>query len=140
MVFQAFKTHEGAFLPERKHDTDVGYDICASLLGESVIIQPGAYRRVHTGIAVAIPVGYFLRLTARSSTQHYVLEGVIDPEYRGEIMVGVLNPTPNPITICHGERIAQLVIHERISVTWEEVGALEYNTPRGTGGFGSTGR
>ena len=135
------KLNATARLPERTYDTDTGYDIRACLWQgwRGITLLPGDHHRIHTGIAIAVPPTHFLRLTARSSTQHYVLEGVIDSDYRGEIIVGVLNPTREAITIRDGDRIAQFVIHERISADWVEVRNLP-DTPRGSGGFGSTGK
>ena len=64
--------------------------------------------------------------------------GVIDSDYRGEVMVALHNDSPVPRTVKHGERIAQLVLTPFLTATWNEVEKLN-ETDRGAGGFGSTG-
>jgi dUTPase len=87
LIFDVARIDAAAKLPERKPETSVGYDICACLWMGDVVLKPSVYTRIPTGIAVAVHPDYFLRLTARSSMQHVVLEGVIDPDYRGQVIV-----------------------------------------------------
>ena len=113
--------------------------------GWSLIIQPNETVKVGTGIAVAIPDGYFGGIYARSglATKKGLAPankvGVIDSDYRGEIIVALHNHSTVPQTISQGERIAQLIIQPYTSVEWEEAEELD-STERGDGGFGSTGK
>ena len=107
-------------------------------------IAPGQTVLVHTGIALEIPEGYAGLIYARSglaakrglAPANKV--GVIDADYRGEIMVALYNHSPIPQTVESGERIAQLVIAPFLQAAFEECDDLS-NTQRGEGGFGSTG-
>ena len=134
-------THPHAELPTRAHPTDAGLDLAAS---ETTHIAPGVVTLVPTGIAVAIPDGYFGLLAARSSLaakKAMTLAngvGVIDSDYRGEIKVPVI-----PLDGCHnliqaGQKIAQLIILPIATPTVEVVAELP-DSERGHGGFGSTG-
>lgn len=134
-------THPHAELPTRAHPTDAGLDIAAS---ETTHIAPGVVTLVPTGIAVAIPDGYFGLLAARSSLaakKAMTLAngvGIIDSDYRGEIQVPII-----PLDGCHnliqaGQKIAQLIILPIALPTVEVVAELP-ESARGLGGFGSTG-
>ncbi|MDD6024655.1 MAG: dUTP diphosphatase [Oscillospiraceae bacterium] len=109
------------------------------------VIEAGETLMLPTGIAVAIPSGYVGLIFARSglATKRGLAPankvGVIDADYRGEIMVSMLNHSDTPQTIAPYERIAQLVIVPFVQQSYEEVDQLE-DTERGAGGFGSTGR
>ena len=134
-------THPHAELPTRAHPTDAGLDIAAS---ETTHIAPGVVTLVPTGIAVAIPDGYFGLLAARSSLaakKAMTLAngvGIIDADYRGEIKIPII-----PLDGCHnliqaGQKIAQLIILPIALPTVEVVAELP-ESARGLGGFGSTG-
>jgi dUTP pyrophosphatase len=131
-------------VPVQGHPDDAGYDLCAR---EDVRIPPGGGRvLVPTGLAVAIPSGYAGLVLPRSglAMKHGVSvlngPGLIDPQYRGELKVLLVNTDPTaPYDIHRGDRIAQLVIQKVEYVEWEEVDALD-ETKRDTFGFGSTGR
>ena len=134
-------THPHAELPTRAHPTDAGLDLAAS---ETTHIAPGVVTLVPTGIAVAIPDGYFGLLTARSSLaakKAMTLAngvGIIDSDYRGEIKIPII-----PLDGCHnliqaGQKIAQLIILPIATPTIEVVSELP-ESARGQGGFGSTG-
>ena len=118
-------THPHAELPTRAHPTDAGLDLAAS---ETTHIAPGVVTLVPTGIAVAIPEGHVGILAARSSLaakKSMTLAngvGVIDPDYRGEILVPLVS-LRGMNTIPRGERIAQLVIVPVVRV--ERVGQVE---------------
>ena len=133
-------THPHAELPTRAHPTDAGLDLAAS---EATHIAPGVVTLVPTGIAVAIPEGHVGILAARSSLatkKSMTLAngvGVIDPDYRGEILVPLVS-LRGMNTIPRGERIAQLVIVPCVIPTLDVVPTLP-ETVRGAGGFGSTG-
>lgn len=109
------------------------------------VIEAGETVMLPTGIAVAIPRGYVGLIFARSSlgTKCGLAPankvGVIDADYRGEIMVSLLNHSGKPQTIAPYERVAQMVIVPFVQQAYEEVEELE-DTERGAGGFGSTGR
>ena len=134
-------THPHAEVPTRAHPTDAGLDLAAS---ETTHIAPGVVTLVPTGIAVAIPDGYFGLLAARSSLavkKAMTLAngvGVIDAGFRDEIKVPVI-----PLDGCHnliqaGQKIAQLIIIPIALPTVEVVSELP-ESARGLGGFGSTG-
>lgn len=121
-----------------------GADLRA-LLDENIKIQPGETYFVHTGIAAQIPDGLVGLIYARSGLAckrglaPANCVGVIDSDYRGEIMVALHNYSNNPQEIEPGERVAQLVIAPYIAADFEEAESLD-DTDRGEGGFGSTGR
>ncbi|MCF0229267.1 MAG: dUTP diphosphatase [Parasporobacterium sp.] len=138
------KLNDKAIIPTYGTEFSAGADIYACLQ-EPVTIGPGEAYMVHTGIAVEIPVGYAGLIYARSgmavkrglAPSNKV--GVIDADYRGEIMVQLFNQSKQPQTIEPGERIAQMVVTPFLKVLWEECGELS-ETVRGAGGFGSTGK
>lgn len=120
-----------------------GADLYACI-DEKLTIEPGQTVMIPTGIAVAIPRGYVGLIFARSglgikrglAPANKV--GVIDADYRGEIMVALHNHSGEAQTIDVSERIAQMAIVPFQQVTYEETDELD-DTERGTGGFGSTG-
>lgn len=121
-----------------------GLDLRACLPEDdvSLTLAPGARVLVPTGLAVAVPEGHYGRVAPRSGLALKqgvdVLAGVIDGDYRGEVGVLVLNTGDAPVVVCHGDRIAQLIV-ERISRPRPvAVDRLE-DSARGAGGFGSTG-
>ena len=111
----------------------------------TISIEPGESKLVHTGIAVEIPKGYFGAIFARSglATKQGLAPankvGVIDNDYRGEIMVMLHNHSKVERIVNPGDRIAQLVIIPYIKAEFNLVDELD-ETDRGEGGFGSTGR
>ena len=115
------------------------YAVCAA----PVAIAPHQTVMVHTGIALELPVGYaglvYARsgLAAKRNLAPANKVGVVDCDYRGEIMVALHNHGEQEQVIEEGERIAQLVITPYITARFEEVEALS-DTERGVGGFGST--
>lgn len=138
------KLHPGAKLPAYGSEGAVGADLYACL-EEAVTVQPGEVFWVPTGIALEVPAGCAGLVYARSSlgTKRGLAPankvGVIDPDYRGEIKVVLLNHSKQPQTITPGERVAQFVITPVLQPLYEEAEALS-DTDRGTGGFGSTGK
>jgi dUTP pyrophosphatase len=128
----------GAQLPKRAHPTDAGADLFSR---NNYVIAPGEQELVDTGIAVKIPEGYGGFIFNRSSQgkkgitiPHSV--GVIDSDYRGNLMVLLKNISSEPYMINVGDRIAQLVV---MPVLLAEFKDIWNDTDRGTGGFGSTG-
>ena len=121
-----------------------GADLYALTHGP-VEIASGGTALIRTGIAVAIPQGYVGLVFARSglATKQGLAPankvGVIDADYRGEVMVFLHNHSSHPQTIEDGERVAQLVVTPCLTARFECVDELD-GTERGSGGFGSTGR
>jgi dUTP pyrophosphatase len=95
-----------ARLPERKHATDAGVDVYAN---ETVTVAPFSAARVHTGLTFDIRPDFMLLAKPKSGSDFLLGAGVIDPGYQGEILIKVVNYTPNPLTIQHGDALAQLV-------------------------------
>lgn len=138
------KLHENAVVPMYGTEFSAGADLYACM-EEPVTIAPGETAFIHTGIAVEVPVGYAGLVYARSglackkglAPANKV--GVVDADYRGEIMVALHNHSTEAVTVESGERIAQMVITPFLSVDYQVVEELT-ETVRGEGGFGSTGK
>jgi len=111
---------------------------------ETVILEPGVPRLVPTGIRIALPTGFEAQVRPRSglSLRHSIVmpnaPGTIDPGYRGELSVILLNLGPAPYTVHAQDRIAQMVVARYEVVEWVERELAE--SRRGAGGFGSSGR
>ena len=140
------KLRPGAVTPRRGSADAAGYDLYACPAdGQSVTIAPHATAMIGTGLALAIPAGYFGGVLARSGLASRQglrpanCVGVIDADYRGECTVALHNDTDAPRTVAPGDRIAQLVILPFLAAEFSEADALDA-TDRGAGGFGSTGR
>ena len=120
-----------------------GADLYAVSDGD-IVIEPGKTVLVHTGIAMEIPEGYggfiFARsgLASKKGLAPANKVGVVDADYRGEVMVALHNHSDIPQTVSHGERIAQLVVMPFLACEFLECDELS-ETVRGEGGFGSTG-
>lgn len=138
------KLHPNAILPTYGSAEAVGADLYACL-DAPVTIQPGEVYWVSTGIALEVPKGCAGLVYARSSMgakrglAPANKVGVVDPDYRGEVKVVLLNHSNQPQTLLPGERVAQFVITPVFTPAYEEVEELT-DTSRGTGGFGSTGK
>lgn len=138
------KLNEGAIKPTYGTEYSAGADLYACTGGEKVTIPPLGTVMIKTGIAVEIPEGYVGLVFARSgiASKRGLAPankvGVIDSDYRGEIMVAVHNHGNIPGDIDDGERIAQLVIVPYLAADFVESDQL-WDTERGIGGFGSTG-
>ena len=132
-----------AKLPKRQTAGSVGYDISACLNGE-VTLEQGETRKIGSGFAIALEPGYAAFIYARSGLgiNHGVIPancvGVVDSDYRGEVIVGLKNTSVKPYTIKDGDRIAQMVITKCELPEIIPTDHLE-ETTRGAGGFGSTG-
>ena len=138
------KMRENAMIPTYGSLEAAGADLYACLTQE-VTIAPNQTVFIPTGIAMAIPKGCAGLIYARSgmacrrglAPANKV--GVIDSDYRGEIIVALHNHGSEPQTVAHAERIAQMVITPVMTVEYDLVDDLD-DTDRGTGGFGSTGK
>jgi len=137
------RVNPGAVLPECKTEGSVGYDLSACLDNE-IIIQPGETQKVGSGVAIALDPGYAAFIYARSGLGiNYGIApancvGVIDSDYRGEVIVGLRNSSNTPYTVKNSDRIAQMVITKCELPEIVLCQSLE-ETKRGDGGFGSTG-
>ncbi len=134
-----------AILPEYKSALAAGLDLAACLPpGETIVIPPREIRMIRCGFAMAIPPGYEGQVRPRSGLASKFgvtlpnSPGTIDADYRGEMMVPLINHGQQPYTVEHGSRVAQLVIAAVAHARLEEVDSLD-DTPRGAGGFGATG-
>lgn len=128
-------------LPAPAHPDDAGLDLHAA---EGVQLAPGARALVRTGIAVAIPAGYAGLVLPRSGHALRLgvtvlnTPGLIDPGYRGEVKVLLVNHGEAPVSFARGDRVAQLVVVPVVSARLEVVTELP-PAERGADGFGSTG-
>lgn len=146
MEVKVKKLHPAATIPTFGSDEAAGCDLYANLAEEGgmVVIRPGTKRFIKTGIAMAIPKGYGGFLYARSGLackqglRPANCVGVIDSDYRGELIVALYNDSNEERTVSHGDRIAQLVIAPYLRPTFVETDELD-DTQRGAGGFGHTG-
>jgi dUTP pyrophosphatase len=133
-----------ARVPARAYTGDAGYDLTAA---ERVVLAPGERAVLRTGIAMAVPVGYAGLVLPRSglATQFGIslvnTPGLIDPGYRGELMVPLINhDREEAFEVVVGMRIAQLVLVKAAEVQFVGVEFLEESADdRGEGGFGSSG-
>ena len=143
MILRFKKLNEKAIAPTYGSEYAAGADLYA-LSDEDITIQPGQTVLVHTGIAMEIPEGMGGFIYARSGLASKKglapanKVGVVDSDYRGEVMVALHNHGTVPQTVSGGERIAQMVIAPFIKVEYTECDELS-DTVRGAGGFGSTG-
>lgn len=143
MIVRIRRLHPGAQIPVYAHgpSEDAGMDLRAV---EPVVLRPGEPQLVPTGIAIELPPGYEAQIRPRSglALKHSVTlpnsPATIDPGYRGEIRVILLNLGPAPYAIEPGDRIAQMVVARYEAVEWEE--SELSGSRRGEGGFGSSGR
>jgi dUTP pyrophosphatase len=143
MQIRIQRIHPAAILPAYAHGPleDCGMDLHAV---EDVTLEAGVPRLVPTGLTIQVPPGYEAQVRPRSglALKHAITlpnaPGTIDPGYRGEIRVILLNLGREPYTVHAGDRIAQMVVARYEAVEWLE-GDLADST-RGDGGFGSSGR
>lgn len=134
------KLHENAQLPARGSANAAGADLCCI---EGFTLAPGERKAIATGLAVEIQPGWYGRVAPRSglAARHGLdtLAGVVDADYRGELLVLLVNLGAAPVSINAGERIAQFIIERAAQCEYEWTEDLS-DTARGAGGFGSTGR
>jgi dUTP pyrophosphatase len=128
-------------IPMKSHIGDAAIDLQSRI---DVVLEPGDWAAVPTGVAVAIPEGHAGLVIARSG--HALRSGIgvvngpglIDSGYRGEVAVILINHGSGPVSFARGDRIAQLTVVPVPAVEWTEVSSLG-ETTRGGDGFGSTG-
>mgnify|MGYP001095682255 FL=1 len=131
-------------LPRYMTPDSAGMDICAAVR-EDTVLDKGAIALLPTGFALALPRGYEAQVRPRSglAVKHGIglinAPGTIDADYRGEVMIALVNLGPSAYTVRRGDRIAQVVIQRVEQARLEQVEALE-PTERDGGGFGHTGR
>jgi dUTP pyrophosphatase len=143
MKIRIKRLHADAHLPSYAHGPleDAGMDVRTV---ENILLEPNVPAAVATGLALEIPAGYEVQVRPRSglALKHAITlpnsPATIDPGYRGELKVILLNLGKEPYQIHAGDRIAQLVVARYEAVEWEE-GDLA-GSARGIGGFGSSGR
>ena len=127
-------------VPLQNHESDIGYDISAS---DDITLKSSEVTLVNTGIAINLPeqcAGFVLPRSGLSTKHKITLinsPGLIDPGYTGELLVPLINHSDKNYDIKAGDRIAQLVLINTISVDFKLVDSLP-ETDRSTGGFGST--
>ncbi len=132
-------------LPHYESEGAAGMDLRAIVESGSLILKPLERTLVPTGLALEIPQGYEMQIRPRSGLalkQGVTMvnaPGTIDSDYRGEVGVILINMGDSDFKLRHGERIAQMVLAPVTRCAWIEVDALE-PSPRGVGGFGSTGK
>jgi len=131
-------------LPEYQTEHAAGLDLRASLPG-AVSLEPMQRQLIPTGLFIELPAGYEAQVRPRSGLafKHGITvlnsPGTIDADYRGEVMVLLVNLSGQPFVVQPGERIAQLVVAAYQRIAWQPAGELS-ETLRGTGGYGSTGK
>ncbi len=131
----------GARLPEYATEGSAGLDLYACL-DQPMPVPPGSITLVPTGLAMAVPAGHVGLIRDRSSLAVaglHAVAGVIDSDYRGEVMVALHNAAAWDRMVQPGERVAQILLLPCPPARVQEVDGLP-STGRGAGGFGSTGR
>ncbi len=138
------KLDKNAVVPKIATEFSAGADLYACSGGKDIEINSGETVFVHTGLAMEIPVGYVGLVYARSGLASKKglapanKVGVVDSDYRGEIMVAIHNHSGEKQVLADKERIAQIVLTPYLVADYEECEELS-ETARGSGGFGSTG-
>jgi dUTP pyrophosphatase len=134
---------DGLPLPAYETAGSAGMDVRAAV-GAPVDIAPGAIARIPTGLAIEVPAGFEMQIRPRSglAMRHGVslpnTPATIDSDYRGEVVVGLINHGAQPFRVERGMRVAQMVLARAPRIAWQEVDALAPSA-RGAGGFGHTG-
>lgn len=130
-------------LPAYATPQSAGMDLRANI-GESITLRPMERKLIPTGLYMALPAGYEAQVRPRSglALKHGITvlnsPGTIDADYRGEVMVLLVNLSAEDFVVNDGERIAQMVIARHETAVFAEVAELD-KTERGTGGYGHTG-
>jgi dUTP pyrophosphatase len=143
------RLRDDAQVPTKAHITDAGFDLYAS---EDTVIEVDGVTAVHTGIAIEMPPGIWIKIFAKSglAVKHNlgVTAGVIDNAYRGEYIVAMVNYGTEPYEVKKGDKIAQMVVMPHLMPKGLSEGETEITvveefslpTDRGEDGFGSSGR
>jgi dUTP pyrophosphatase len=126
--------------PTKAHESDSGYDFYAS---EDVVVHPEGVTKVPTGVALQLPPNVWMKIEAKSglaTKQHIgVTAGIIDNEYRGEIIIAMVNYSKEFQMLKRGQKVAQGVLMPLVMATSEIVEEFDGETTRGEKGFGSSG-
>lgn len=136
--------HATGGLPDYMTDDAVGMDLRAACW-EDVTLDPGKYQTIPTGVCFELPQGIEAQvrprsgLAAKNGVTILNSPGTIDPDYRGEVFVLLINHGDRPYRVQRGDRIAQVVFN-RVEIMKPVLVSELNDTPRGGGGFGSTGR
>lgn len=131
-------------LPAYETEASAGMDLRANL-ERSMVLKPMERRLVPTGLSIELPEGYEAQIRPRSglALKHGITilnsPGTIDADYRGEIMVLLINFSHQDFEVNNGDRIAQMIVASHEKVQWDEVDLLS-ETVRGAGGYGHTGQ
>lgn len=137
--FRRLREEEGFAVPARQHPGDAGFDLAVCRYAQ---VAPDQNAHLCTNIAVAIPRGYFGMVVPRSSTLWHrglhVSTGIIDSEYRGEVMILVRNVIDRAVSIQAGDRVAQMLVLPLWKGEFVQASELK-DGARGAAGFGSTG-
>ena len=137
---QIVKCNELAKVPTRGSDDAAGSDLHST---EQTLISPGQRKLIGTGLKMQFPKHVYGRIAPRSGLAYKhgidTLAGVIDPDYRGEVKVLLLNTSDRDFEILVGDRIAQLIFEQFSVPQFQERDTFTEETTRGEGGFGSTG-
>ncbi|HWA57213.1 MAG TPA: dUTP diphosphatase [Gemmatimonadales bacterium] len=142
LQFRRLPHGEGLPVPALATPGSAGYDVASADQG---VLAPGERRVFRTGFSIAVPLGFECQVRPRSglALKHGLTlpnsPATIDADYRGELMIALINLGQEPFEITRGMRIAQLIFARVEQVRWREVADLP-PTHRGEGGFGSTGR
>jgi dUTP pyrophosphatase len=137
------RTERGAELPKYETEGSAGMDLRARI-DEPLTLAPMGRALVPTGVFIELPPGYEAQVRSRSglAVRHGIAcvngVGTIDPDYRGELLVPMINLGGEEYTISDGDRVAQMIVAKYERVVWEEAARLG-ETTRGSGGFGHTG-
>lgn len=128
----------------KEFDMNPDENIINDIKHGTIIIRPGERYLVPTDIRIEIPEGYWASIEARSSTSKRSLivpKGVIDEGYRGELFAQIINVGTSSVTIHHGDRLIQLILHERVIKDFDIIEVDELSeSERGESGFGSSGQ
>ncbi len=144
MEIKIKRLSDTAKIPTRESSCAAGYDLYADI-PEDITIKPHETMKINTGVAMEIPEGYFGGIAARSglATKEGLRPancyGIVDSDYRGQIIVALHNDSDIERVVIPQERIGQIIIQPYLNVTFCEVDDLT-ETERGSNGFGSTGK
>ena len=130
---------EDARVPNKVYAGDAGHDLFTD---QEVVVKPGGYANLPTGVSMELPPGFWALIVGRSSASTVVgvsvVPGIIDNGYRGELFVRVYNPSAKAKTILKHQRIGQVIVMPLTIARFKQVKSLGSGS-RGTNGFGSTG-
>lgn len=146
-IFVDPRAEPDVYLPRYMSEGAAGFDVCAFTAGQTIALRPNERRVFETGLTVIVPEGYELQVRPRSglAIKHGVTvvnsPGTIDSDYRGRLMVGLINLSGSIYRVEDADRIAQCVLAPVTIPNIQRIHSVNpFETARGTGGFGSTGK